>query len=173
MKVIVLKLENQEEENKFNEFFETFTSRKNGNEEVRECSLKKSSPKVRCAKTHIYMQTGKSRYWNVTNILNMIGIKANLKGYGYIREIVVKSLEDERFFDFGITKNIYPYVAKTFSTSPEKVERSIRHAIETAWFKGNNEIFEKMFPCCSERPTNSEFLAKIVDEIRLLEKEQK
>lgn len=109
----------------------------------------------------------------VTNYIRKIGIPAHLKGYVYLREAIMLVLDDPTRID-SITKNLYPVIAKKFGTSNEKVERAMRSAIEIAWERGNiqiiNEIFGYIVDIGRGKPTNSEFIALIADEIRLKHK---
>lgn len=105
----------------------------------------------------------------VTKIINEIGMPANLLGYKYIREGIKEViLEPEKIQH--VTKVLYPSIAKKFGTTPSKVERAIRHAIEVAWFKGNIEICNTLFGYSVDlkkgKTTNSEFIANIGDKIR-------
>lgn len=107
---------------------------------------------------------------DITNILHKIGIPAHIKGYKYIREGVLLSFKDWRLLDY-ITKSLYPTIAEKYNTTSSSVERTIRHAIEVAWTKGNLETLENMFgnTICAGRgkPTNSEFMSLVTDMIRL------
>lgn len=174
MKVVVLKLETPEEEKRLEEFFQ-FIEKRDYLNQGESCNDRKESKKrvsgtrqkefkEHVTSTEISIQSDKSDFWNVTNWLNILGIKTNLKGYKYIRETILKYLvEGETIFDIGVTKGLYPYLAKKFKTSPQKVERAIRNAIETTWEHGNKEIINNLFPNYKRRPTNSQFLTAIVD----------
>lgn len=108
----------------------------------------------------------------VTELMQSMGIPAKLKGYGYIRSAVIKEVLNGAE-SCGITKDIYPYVAKQFDTTPSRVERAIRHAVESAWMIGNHEVIEKIFinrrnrDFYQSKPANSEFIAVISDMLRL------
>lgn len=106
----------------------------------------------------------------VTDIMLDIGVPAHLKGYHYLREAIMLSGRDMEAVG-SITKLLYPAVAKRFKTTDQKVERAIRNAIEVSWMRGNYETFEKMFGYSASsgrtRPTNSEYIARIADKIRL------
>lgn len=106
----------------------------------------------------------------ITKYIRRIGVPAHLKGYNYIREAIQIVMEDPTSIEF-ITKKIYPKLAKKFKTSDGKVERAIRTAIEIAWERGNVEIINEIFGYTIDiergRPTNTEFIALIADEIRL------
>lgn len=106
----------------------------------------------------------------VTDIIHQIGIPAHIKGYHYLREAIILSINDPEMLE-SITKILYPTVAETFSTTPSRVERAIRHAIETAWDRGDVDILNGMFGYTISvgkgKPTNSEFIALITDNLRL------
>lgn len=106
----------------------------------------------------------------VTDIIHDIGIPAHLKGYRYIREAIIMVLNDWELM-YKITKQLYPKIACKFKTTPSKVERGIRHAIEVAWLKGKIETLQEIFGyTVSEKrgkPTNSQFISLIADKLRL------
>ena len=106
----------------------------------------------------------------VTTIMHEIGVPAHIKGYSYIREAILLVLEDGDIIN-SITKQLYPSVARIYSTSPSRVERAIRHAIEVAWDRGDTETINKIFGFtinqAKGKPTNSEFIAMISDKLRL------
>lgn len=106
----------------------------------------------------------------VTDIMLDIGVPAHLKGYHYLREAIMLSGRDMDVVS-SVTKLLYPTIAKRFKTTDQKVERAIRNAIEVSWTRGNTETFEKMFGYSAlsgrTRPTNSEYIARIADSIRL------
>jgi two-component system response regulator (stage 0 sporulation protein A) len=95
---------------------------------------------------------------------------ANILGYRYIREAVVIAVKDWQILNF-ITKELYPEVARKNATTPNRVERAIRHAIEVAWKRGNvnkiNDIFGYTVDANKGKPVNSEFIAMIADKLRL------
>lgn len=107
---------------------------------------------------------------DVTNILLEIGIPAHIKGYQYIREGIIMSFYDRNMLQY-ITKFLYPSIAKKYKTTSSSVERTIRHAIEVAWRRGNIEVLEDVFGntvCAGKgKPTNSEFMALLTDKLRL------
>lgn len=107
---------------------------------------------------------------DVTNILLEIGIPAHIKGYQYIREGIIMAFNDRNMLHY-ITKFLYPSIAKKYKTTSSSVERTIRHAIEVAWRRGNIEILEEIFGntiCAGKgKPTNSEFMALLTDKLRL------
>ena len=106
----------------------------------------------------------------ITNIMLDIGVPAHLKGYQYLRDAILLSGRDMEVVS-SVTKLLYPTVAKHFKTTHQKVERAIRNAIEVSWERGNCATFEKMFgyaPASGKnRPTNSEYIARIADKVRL------
>ena len=106
----------------------------------------------------------------VTNIIHEIGVPAHIKGYQYLREAILIAVEDMEVIN-AITKVLYPQVAKAFSTTPSRVERAIRHAIEVAWDRGDLETLQRFFGYTVSntkgKPTNSEFIALIADKLQL------
>lgn len=107
---------------------------------------------------------------DVTNILLEIGIPAHIKGYQYIREGIILACHDRNMLQY-VTKYLYPSIAKKYKTTSSSVERTIRHAIEVAWRRGNMEVLEEIFgntvSAGKGKPTNSEFLALLTDKLRL------
>lgn len=107
---------------------------------------------------------------DVTEIIREIGIPAHIKGYQYIREGIIMSVDDINMLNY-ITKLLYPSIAKKYKTTSSSVERAIRHAIEVAWSRGKIEVLEDMFGYTIStgkgKPTNSEFIALIADKLRL------
>ncbi len=95
----------------------------------------------------------------VTDIIHQIGIPAHIKGYHYLREAIMLSIDDEEMLE-SITKRLYPSVARRFDTTPSRVERAIRHAIETAWDRGDIDVLNSMFGYTISvgkgKPTNSQ-----------------
>ena len=106
----------------------------------------------------------------VTAIIHEIGVPAHIKGYQYLRESIMIAVEDMDVIN-AVTKVLYPEVAKRFSTTPSRVERAIRHAIEVAWDRGDLETLQKYFGYtvngAKGKPTNSEFIAMISDRLTL------
>ena len=106
----------------------------------------------------------------VTNIIHEIGVPAHIKGYQYLREAIIIAVNDMDVIN-AITKVLYPEVAKTFGTTPSRVERAIRHAIEVAWDRGDLDTLQKFFGYTVSntkgKPTNSEFIALIADKLQL------
>ena len=106
----------------------------------------------------------------VTEIIHEIGVPAHIKGYQYLREAIMIAVEDMEVIN-AITKVLYPAVAKRFGTTPSRVERAIRHAIEVAWDRGDLDTLQKYFGFTVSnskgKPTNSEFVAMIADRLVL------
>ena len=106
----------------------------------------------------------------VTSIIHEIGVPAHIKGYQYLREAIMIAVQDMDVIN-AITKVLYPQVAKTFATTPSRVERAIRHAIEVAWDRGDLETLQRFFGYTVSntkgKPTNSEFIALIADKLQL------
>ncbi len=107
---------------------------------------------------------------DVTDMIHEIGVPAHIKGYQYLREAIMMSVDDPIMIS-SITKILYPTIAKRFQTTPSRVERAIRHAIEVAWSRGKMETLDSLFGYTIDtgkgKPTNSEFIALIADKIRL------
>ena len=106
----------------------------------------------------------------VTSIIHEVGVPAHIKGYQYVREAIMITVENMDVIN-SVTKILYPEVAKRYHTTPSRVERAIRHAIEVAWDRGDLETLQKFFGYsvsnAKGKPTNSEFIAMISDRIRL------
>ena len=106
----------------------------------------------------------------VTNIIHEVGVPAHIKGYQYLREAIIMVINDIDVIN-QITKSLYPKIAIKFNTTPSRVERAIRHAIEVAWGRGEQKTVEKIFgytiSAAKGKPTNSEFIAMIADKLRL------
>ena len=106
----------------------------------------------------------------VTGIIHEIGVPAHIKGYQYLREAIIIAVNDMDVIN-AITKVLYPQVAKTFQTTPSRVERAIRHAIEVAWDRGDLDTLQRFFGytvnSAKGKPTNSEFIALIADKLQL------
>ena len=111
----------------------------------------------------------------VTEVIHEIGVPAHIKGYQYLREAIVITVGDMDAIN-AVTKVLYPAVAKKFQTTPSRVERAIRHAIEVAWDRGDLETLQKYFGytvnSIKGKPTNSEFIAMIADSLTLRRKER-
>ena len=106
----------------------------------------------------------------VTNIIHDVGVPAHIKGHQYLREAIMLVMKDSDILN-GVTKQLYPEVAKQFKTTPSRVERAIRHAIEVAWSRGKIDTLQSVFGYTVNmgkgKPTNSEFIAMIADKLRL------
>lgn len=106
----------------------------------------------------------------VTSIIHQIGVPPHLKGYRFIRDAIIMVVEDNNVIN-SVTKILYPGIAHNHKTTPSRVERAIRHAIEVAWSKGQvdkiNSIFGYSVNMDKGKPTNSEFIAMIADKLRL------
>lgn len=124
--------------------------------------LKKSSQNVPANYQYCIRQ-------EVTKIIRDLGIPAHIKGYQYLREGILLTVEDVNMMNY-ITKLLYPTIAKKYKTTSNSVERAIRHAIEVAWNRGKAELLEEMFGYTIStgrgKPTNSQFIAMIADKLR-------
>lgn len=131
-------------------------------EEIRMGSKPKGKSQQRGEKTNIEAL--------VTGIIHEIGVPAHIKGYQYLREAIIIAVNDMDVIN-AITKVLYPQVAKTFQTTPSRVERAIRHAIEVAWDRGDLDTLQRFFGYTVSntkgKPTNSEFIALIADKLQL------
>ncbi|MBU2700982.1 two-component system response regulator (stage 0 sporulation protein A) [Sporomusaceae bacterium BoRhaA] len=106
----------------------------------------------------------------VTNIIREIGIPAHIKGYQYLRDAIMMIISEIELLG-AVTKVLYPMIAEKYQTTPSRVERAIRHAIEVAWSRGNIEMINRLFGYTVKlekgKPTNSEFMAMIADKLRM------
>lgn len=106
----------------------------------------------------------------VSQIMHQIGVPAHIRGYQYLREAIILSVKNDEMIS-SVTKVLYPTVAKTFKTTPSRVERAIRHAIEVAWDRGDVDVLSSYFGYTIQnergKPTNSEFIAMISDNLKL------
>ena len=106
----------------------------------------------------------------ISEIMHQIGVPAHIKGYQYLREAIILSINNTEMMS-SVTKLLYPTVAKTFNTTASRVERAIRHAIEVAWDRGDVDVLSAYFGYTIQntrgKPTNSEFIAMISDKLRL------
>ncbi len=118
---------------------------------------------------------GTSLESQVTAIIHEVGVPAHIKGYQYLREAIIIAVNDMDVIN-AVTKVLYPEVAKRFGTTPSRVERAIRHAIEVAWDRGDLETLQKYFGYtvsnAKGKPTNSEFIAMIADRLQLARRKQ-
>ncbi|WP_048602240.1 sporulation transcription factor Spo0A [Rubeoparvulum massiliense] len=107
---------------------------------------------------------------SITNIIHEIGVPAHIKGYLYLREAITMVYHNIDLLG-SITKRLYPEIAQKYNTTPSRVERAIRHAIEVAWSRGNIDSISRLFShtinVSKAKPTNSEFIAMIADKLRL------
>ncbi|MBR5528815.1 MAG: sporulation transcription factor Spo0A [Clostridia bacterium] len=110
----------------------------------------------------------------VTKVIHQIGVPAHIKGYQYLRTAILMTVDDNDIIN-SVTKILYPSVAKKYSTTSSRVERAIRHAIEVAWDRGDLDVLNSIFGYTVQnsrgKPTNSEFIALIADNLRLNNKE--
>ncbi len=106
----------------------------------------------------------------VTNIIHEMGVPAHIKGYQYLRDAILMVVEEVNLLG-AVTKELYPMIAQKYSTTPSRVERAIRHAIELAWDRGNVEMMNRFFGYTINlergKPTNSEFIAMVADKLRI------
>ena len=106
----------------------------------------------------------------VTSVIHEIGVPAHIKGYQYLRDAIIMVINDMDVLN-SITKQLYPSIAKQYNTTPSRVERAIRHAIEVAWSRGKMDTIDQLFGYTVNngkgKPTNSEFIALIADRLRL------
>ncbi len=109
----------------------------------------------------------------VTKIIHQIGVPAHIKGYQYLRTAILMTIEDNDIIN-SVTKVLYPSVAKKYATTTSRVERAIRHSIEVAWDRGDIDTLNSFFGYTIQnnrgKPTNSEFIAMIADNLRLKHK---
>ena len=113
---------------------------------------------------------GKNLEQYVTSVIHEIGVPAHIKGYQYLRDAIILCVNDMELLN-SITKILYPEIAKKYETTPSRVERALRHAIEVAWSRGKMDTIYSLFGYTINhgkgKPTNSEFIALIADKIRL------
>lgn len=106
----------------------------------------------------------------VTKMIQQMGVPAHVKGYQYLRDAIVSVIKEVSLLG-AVTKELYPMIAKKYNTTPSRVERAIRHAIELAWDRGNIEFMNKFFGYTINvdrgKPTNSEFIAMVADKLRI------
>lgn len=107
---------------------------------------------------------------SVTKVIHEVGVPAHIKGYQYLRDAIIMVIKDMDVIN-SITKQLYPTIARSYNTTPSRVERAIRHAIEVAWGRGQVETLDNLFGYTVQtskgKPTNSEFIAMIADKLRL------
>lgn len=118
----------------------------------------------------VYGGQSRSLEQYVTNMIHEIGVPAHIKGYQYLRDAIMMCVNDMELLN-SITKVLYPEIAKKYETTPSRVERALRHAIEVAWSRGKMDTIYALFGYTINhgkgKPTNSEFIALIADKIRL------
>ncbi len=106
----------------------------------------------------------------VSKLLHDLGMPSHIKGYQYIRDAIITMYEEPKYIG-GITKKLYPLIAKKYNTTASRVERAIRHAIEVSWSRGDYDLMDEIFGHSVDfdraKPTNSEFLATLADKITL------
>lgn len=106
----------------------------------------------------------------VTRIIHQMGVPAHIKGYQYLRDAILLVIDEVSLLG-AITKELYPMIAEKYQTTPSRVERAIRHAIELAWDRGNVEMMNRFFGYTINvergKPTNSEFIAMVADKLRM------
>ena len=118
-------------------------------------------------------QSGDNVQFKITQIMRDVGVPAHIKGYQYMRDAILMAVKDREIIS-AVTKRLYPELAKNYKTTPSRVERAIRHAIEVAWNRGRvdtiNDLFGYTINTRKGKPTNSEFIAMVADTLRLNEK---
>ncbi len=138
---------------------------------IRDRNMKKSNEPRKASAYEKYQEpAARDLEVDVTSIIHEIGVPAHIKGYQYLREAIMMSVNDIDMLN-SITKILYPTIAKRYQTTPSRVERAIRHAIEVAWSRGKMDTIDELFGYTINngkgKPTNSEFIALIADKIRL------
>jgi two-component system response regulator (stage 0 sporulation protein A) len=142
---------------------------------IRQLKETKQSPVIRSehaneARATYHAPSHKSLEVEVTNIMHEIGVPAHIKGYQYLRDAIMMVVKDLDVIN-SITKLLYPTIARNYNTTPSRVERAIRHAIEVAWSRGQVEAIDQLFGYTVSlgkgKPTNSEFIAMVADKLRL------
>lgn len=107
---------------------------------------------------------------DVTNLIHQMGVPAHVRGYQYLRDAIILVIGEIGLLG-AVTKELYPAIAEKYNTTPSRVERAIRHAIELAWDRGNVELMNKFFGYTINiergKPTNSEFIAMVADRLRV------
>jgi two-component system response regulator (stage 0 sporulation protein A) len=107
---------------------------------------------------------------DVTNLIHQMGVPAHVRGYQYLRDAIIMVIKEMTLLG-AVTKELYPMIAEKYNTTPSRVERAIRHAIELAWDRGNVELMNKVFGYTIDvergKPTNSEFIAMVADRLRV------
>ncbi|KZS48001.1 sporulation transcription factor Spo0A [Paenibacillus glucanolyticus] len=133
-------------------------------------NISSSTPFSSMKSNVVPMGKGKNLDANITSIIHEIGVPAHIKGYQYLREAITMVYNNIEILG-AITKTLYPAIAEKFKTTPSRVERAIRHAIEVAWTRGNIDSISHLFGytinISKSKPTNSEFIAMVVDKLRI------
>ncbi|BFT71328.1 MULTISPECIES: sporulation transcription factor Spo0A [Paenibacillus] len=137
-----------------------------GNTQTNATTSSASTPRANV----VHMPKGKNLDANITSIIHEIGVPAHIKGYQYLREAITMVYNNIEILG-AITKTLYPAIAEKYKTTPSRVERAIRHAIEVAWTRGNIDsisfIFGYTINISKSKPTNSEFIAMVADKLRI------
>ncbi|AFM42221.1 response regulator receiver protein [Desulfosporosinus acidiphilus SJ4] len=114
--------------------------------------------------------TSKNLEVEVTRMIHQMGVPAHVKGYQYLRDAIVSVVQEVSLLG-AVTKELYPMIAEKYQTTPSRVERAIRHAIELAWDRGNVDFMNRFFGYTINidrgKPTNSEFVAMVADKLRM------
>lgn len=134
-------------------------------------SVTSTSTTSSTSKTNVVsMGKGRNLDANITSIIHEIGVPAHIKGYQYLREAITIVYNNIEILG-AITKTLYPAIAERYKTTPSRVERAIRHAIEVAWTRGNIDSISHLFGytinISKAKPTNSEFIAMVADKLRI------
>ncbi|SEL86865.1 two-component system, response regulator, stage 0 sporulation protein A [Paenibacillus sp. cl141a] len=133
-------------------------------------SISSGAPFASMKSNVVPMGKGKNLDANITSIIHEIGVPAHIKGYQYLREAITMVYNNIEILG-AITKTLYPAIAEKFKTTPSRVERAIRHAIEVAWTRGNIDSISHLFGytinISKSKPTNSEFIAMVADKLRI------
>jgi two-component system response regulator (stage 0 sporulation protein A) len=131
------------------------------------------SAPVPSLKSAVTSGSGDNVQTKITQIMRDVGVPAHIKGYQYMRDAIMMAVKDREIIS-AVTKRLYPELAKSYKTTPSRVERAIRHAIEVAWNRGRvdtiNDLFGYTINTRKGKPTNSEFIAMVADTLRLTEK---
>ncbi len=143
---------------------------KSNTQVIKNSSHSSSLPQVTSSGETEYKLSALGLEKEVTSVIHEIGIPAHIKGYQYLRDAIIMAINDMDILN-SITKQLYPNIAKKYNTTPSRVERAIRHAIEVAWSRGKMDTIDKLFGYTVNngkgKPTNSEFVALIADRLRL------
>lgn len=135
--------------------------------------LRMDSAPVPSLKSVVASSGGDNVQTKITQIMRDVGVPAHIKGYQYMRDAIMMAVKDREIIS-AVTKRLYPELAKSYKTTPSRVERAIRHAIEVAWNRGRvdtiNDLFGYTINTRKGKPTNSEFIAMVADTLRLTEK---